>query len=98
MTVNPRLIGNAIRRMGEPVSLNPVRGDSRETKGNYVEYLPEDSESDAPIKRLTLAAADAQGMGIGSTLVVRGQELRVANIASSQYTWTLALKDVADAG
>ena len=96
--ISPRLIGNAIRRMGEPVSLNPVRGDSRETKGSYVEYLPQDSESNAPIKRLTLAAADAEGMGIGSTLVVRGQELRVANVAASQYTLTLELRDVADAG
>lgn len=87
----------AVRRVGEPVSLNPTTAGSVDVKGVYAEWLSEGEETDTPTKMLTLARPDAEGMVPNESQVdFRGERFVVGDIAYSKYATTLYLRDYDD--
>ena len=88
----------AIRRAGEPVSLTPTNANSFNTKGIYSEWLNEGEDTDVPMKQLTLARPDAEGIEVNTSEVsLRGSRYVVGAISYSRHTALLTLREHDDA-
>ena len=89
------LMATAMRRAGEDVLLQPAKGGTVKTKGNYAEWTPDPEISDQMVRQVVVPLDDAKDMTAGDSFVnVRSKRYETATVERGQYHARMQLRIV----